>query len=504
MKNTQNASSGCSFNFSKTAPQNASQRRRALPLALIIVRYFIYVLVATGFLALLFWAVLSWCVRSGVLYYSSEAAEQASGTVAALEEGSALPENLPSYYRWATFAPDGAFVAGDMEAENVAYAREAAFDGLAVEYNRMGGTVLYAVATLPGGNVCVLRYDYLADFVSKDLRDMLPPPEALLVGVVGVAFALTLLLFAMRAARVIARKMKPLTQAAEHIGRQELNFGVEYTNVREINRVAEALDRMRKALEESLRAQWATQEAQRNQVAALAHDLKTPLAVARWNADLLDESELSVEQRQSAEGVRESLARLEEYVALLVDASRNEGGEKVAALPVAELAREVEAQARPLCAAHNLALTSAIDDTDAALLVKRTSVVRAVMNLITNAVEYAPSNSEVSVRFAVLPCSRAVSNNEDAACTDASRNTAAWLQITVADNGAGFSPEALARGTERFFTTKTARTSSQEHYGLGLSIAADIAAAHGGALLLENAPEGGARVTLELPLYRLG
>lgn len=81
--------------------------------------------------------------------------------------------------------------------------------------------------------------------------------------------------------------------------------------------------------------------------------------------------------------------------------------------------------------------------------------------------------------------------------TIAARAAAPWLEIEVTDTGPGFSAEALARGTEPFFTTKPGQGS-----GLGLAMVFDQAKLAGGTLHLFNRPDGqGARVRLRLPLH---
>ena len=71
--------------------------------------------------------------------------------------------------------------------------------------------------------------------------------------------------------------MAPLAEAAGRVGAGELDFAVGNTNVREVNDVLAAMDAMRTSLAESLEARWAAERGQREQVASLAHDLKTPL-----------------------------------------------------------------------------------------------------------------------------------------------------------------------------------------------------------------------------------
>lgn len=78
--------------------------------------------------------------------------------------------------------------------------------------------------------------------------------------------------------------------------------------------------------------------------------------------------------------------------------------------------------------------------------------------------------------------------------TLAARRSGDWLDLSVTDTGPGFSPEALRRATEPFFTTKKGQGS-----GLGLSMVYDQTKLAGGTLRLQNQPGGGAQVTLRLP-----
>ena len=69
-----------------------------------------------------------------------------------------------------------------------------------------------------------------------------------------------------------------------------------------------------------------------------------------------------------------------------------------------------------------------------------------------------------------------------------------WIEWVIHDTGPGFSPSALERGVEPFFTTK-----GSEGSGLGLSMVYDMTKSSGGDLRLSNAPEGGAQISLRLP-----
>ena len=76
------------------------------------------------------------------------------------------------------------------------------------------------------------------------------------------------------------------------------------------------------------------------------------------------------------------------------------------------------------------------------------------------------------------------------------------LQLSIRDEGEGFSKEALSLAVSEFYRADPSR-SSRTHFGLGLAIAKQIAAELNGSLRLANAPEGGALVTVCIPLASL-
>ena len=364
-------------------------------------------------------------------------------------------------------------------------AHEAAFDGLAIEYGQLGMT-RYEPVQLADGSVCVLVYEYLPQFVSKELRDGLPNPQNLLIGLFAMLAVAVLVIIAMRAARVISRKMRPLEDAARRIEERDLDFEVGASRVREIDEVLAAMDEMRASLKDSLEAQWRGEQAQREQVASLAHDLKTPLTVVRGNVELLLEGELANEERACALDAAEGARRMGMYLDALIDVSQ---GRLAAFAPTAcdvrEWLQRLRAQAEALGAASGMQVAWREDALlPEALQMDEALVERAVMNVVANAVEHAPAGSTVEVDVR----------------TEGSGATG-WLAVSVADAGPGFSPEALRRGCERFYQGDPARA-ARGHSGLGLHVAAEAAARHGGTVELarREGADGGALVVLRLPL----
>lgn len=201
--------------------------------------------------------------------------------------------------------------------------------------------------------------EYLPQWVSRDLAGLLPNPQNLMLVGAAAGSALALALVARRASRVISRKMAPLAEAAGRVGAGELDFAVGSTNVREVNDVLAAMDAMRASLAESLEARWAAERGQREQVASLAHDLKTPLTVLRANADFVAEEledEKDADLAAAARDIAGSVERLDGYVRLLIEASRGSGGAERAPMRPAELCEQVLAEAAQIARARGVTL----------------------------------------------------------------------------------------------------------------------------------------------------
>lgn len=464
-----------------TVSGEGAQRRqgRGLPLSLVILRYFAYVLAATFTVGVIAFVAFALLLNSAVAYPANEgdrAFEETSARLVALtsDDMEALDTAIPSCYWWTVFAPDGTRLGGDAPDHKVDLSREAAFDGLSVEYGALS-TAKFEPVQLADGTTCVLAYEYVPQFTSKELRDVLPNPQNLVLGAAALLFVLALGGIVTRAARVIARKMRPLEEAARRIEGRDLDFSVKHSGVREIDDVLGAMDEMRASLKESLEAQWRSEQERREQVAALAHDLKTPLTVVRGNLDVLLEGELPDEERACAADAAAGAARMSAYVRELIDVSR---GGAAAFAPVEVDVRaffaRVRSQAETLAAAEDVRLAwHEGADLPETLRMDEALLERAVLNVVANAVEHAPAGSTVEV--------------------DVRAGVADGLVVEVRDEGPGFSPEALRRGCEAFYQGDPARVASG-HSGLGLHIAAQSAAVE----LANRTDALGACVTLRI------
>lgn len=440
-------------------------------------RYLLTAGAAVVLLAVLWWGALTWLMRCGFVYPASTAANGLEVVVPALENGSLAPEQLPYYYRWVVFDEDGEPLrSGPMSERRLEYARQALTGDLSPK------GIFYAqyhkVTYLPDGTDCVLQYDYSMPYGTAGLQRHMPEFQTcaslLLVAAWLVAGAAATRHFA----GLLRRDATLLTGAARTITDRRLDLPFAgHARVREFEETLQAMETLRASLAESLKEQWAMEQQRSLELAALTHDLKTPLSVISGNAELLAEDALTAAQRENAEAILRGSQRLEDYVAQLRAMTGPETGGEAAkeTVEIRQLAEGWQSAGRGLCAAKQIAFRCG-DVPAGAIAVERVALDRAVGNLLDNAVRYTPEMGEVSLTV----------------CAERS-----CLIIAVEDTGPGFSAEALARGEQAFYTSDGSRP-QDGHVGLGLYFAARTARRHGGNLRLSNTRDG-ARAELVLP-----
>jgi PAS domain S-box-containing protein len=207
--------------------------------------------------------------------------------------------------------------------------------------------------------------------------------------------------------------------------------------------------------------------------AGLAHEIRNPLNSARLQLHLLDRRARKLGDATLAEPitlVNEEIARLSELVTEFLDFARP----TVLAVEVADLsdiARRVVELEAPAASEHGIEL-SLLAPAPVELSMDSAKVTQVVLNLVRNAVEAIDESGEVTV---------------------AVRPDGAGGVLIIRDTGRGISDNVIGRIFEPFFSTKANGT------GLGMAIVHSLITQHGGAVSVQNIPEGGAEFRVELP-----
>jgi two-component system OmpR family sensor kinase len=293
----------------------------------------------------------------------------------------------------------------------------------------------------------------------------------------GVALV-ALVLLSLRAVRRALRPLEGISATAAAIGSGDLSRRVEAGRGTEVARLGAALNAMLGQLESAFRRREVSEQRLRRFVADASHELRTPIATIRGYAELFRFGAAS-----RLDDLATALSRIEseaERMGVLVDEllllARLDQGRPLAAEPVAlaDLAADAVADARVASPGHAFEL-----EAEPLVVVGDEDRLRQVLgNLLANVVQHTPAGTRAVVRV-----------RADGDCA----------VLEVADDGPGVPPEHGERVFERFHRGTSERVGNQGGAGLGLSIVASVAEAHGGSAALAGAPGGGAVFTVRLP-----
>ena len=296
-----------------------------------------------------------------------------------------------------------------------------------------GDAVLYRVARLSGGALL---------------------PRNLFVNLSLLVLFLVVVLYI--AARNITRPLSDLARAADSVGRHASAAQLQERGARELRDAARAFntmqDRLRRYLDSRTRV-----------LAAMSHDLKTPLTRLRLQVEALDNPPMQ-------ERIGRELDEMESMVHEALSLFRGmDDGEPASAVDVDALLAQIRGEFTDM--GSEVTLTG---HALAPFVGKPQALKRCLTNLVANAIKFG-GRADLVV--------------EDGA----------QLIVRVRDRGPGIPQDQLERVFEPFYRLEHSRNRDSGGTGLGLSIARDLAQAHGGTLTLANLPAGGLEAVLRLP-----
>lgn len=329
--------------------------------------------------------------------------------------------------------------------------------------------------------ICIVKYKIQTEYSSQLMNKYLPQPAEFAVLLFIVMFIAEVVLFCNYFTRRLAKELCNLKETTDKIQMNNLEFKVENSEIVEINDVLSSIDKMKNELQKSLKAQWHLEEIKRKQVSALAHDIKTPLTVLRGNSELMEETALDEEQRAYNVSIQHSIANMEQYLSTLLDIMCLEKSENqvFGEISIKPFLDGIVLDVAALIVSKNIRFQINNSSTLQMIYADEVAVKRAIMNLVSNAIDYTPDFDRIEL---------SVSNDEK------------YIYFVVEDSGKGFSAEELKLATEQFYQGDKSRK-VKNHYGLGLYIVDNLVKNHGGTVNLSNSERtGGAKVMIKLPI----
>jgi signal transduction histidine kinase len=249
----------------------------------------------------------------------------------------------------------------------------------------------------------------------------------------------------------------------------------------EVAQLADAANRMIEQLRERESERDVADRARRDLIAAVSHDLRTPLTSLQLVTQAIDDGVLEPNGRSHLEEMSKHVGALTRLVDDLFELTRIEAGDinwSMQHVRLADLVQETVDAMRAQAAAKRVAVEARVPSDLAAVEANPEKMQRVLFNLIQNAIRHTPTDGSVTV---------------------AAESNGSQLVVEVADTGEGIEPDERGRVFEPFYRGggASART-SRDSSGLGLAICRAIVEVHGGRIWLEDS-DSGTRVRFSLP-----
>jgi signal transduction histidine kinase len=287
--------------------------------------------------------------------------------------------------------------------------------------------------------------------------------------VVGAALAAAIIFGPAR------KRLRAVEDAARRLGAGDLAARAPAHGRDEVAAVAAAFNSMADDLAKRAEALTASDQARRQLLADVSHELNTPVTAMRGYLETLTMPEIELDDATRARYlsiVGDETSRLERIIGDLLDLARLEGGGgtlEMDDVPVDHLFERVVARHERQAKERGVRLVTAIEPGAERLRGDRDRLEQALQNLAANALRYAPGGTAVELRALRTPDG---------------------LAITVADQGGGIAPEHLPHVFDRFYKGEASRSTDQVAggSGLGLSIVKAIVERHGGTVMVTSEP----------------
>lgn len=446
-------------------------KRKLTSLRSVLLRYLLLCGGGCALILVLWWVIFMQLINIGFLLpavASAQACADARETVASMTADTFDSLQISDLCRWAVVQND-TVLQTNMDDRHLKIALNAFHGG-------SGNPGYQYDVKMADGSFCLLQYDYATPYADPALRDTLPDFQTCYILLLAVLILVWLGWQTHCTVRVFAAETARLHRAVDAIAAQQPErIDADGAHLREFSATLQAMQTMGRELTDSLQSQWRMEQQRAEQIAALTHDLKTPLSIIQGNADLLAEDALSADQQTQVEAILRGTDRAQQYLAALRTACAPPATGET--FPSHTLVSELAETARALCAPAGVQLILN-EQWQGTLCAAQCDLLRATENLLDNAVRYTPRGGTVTLLV--------TKEKQD-------------FVLRVTDTGPGFTPEALAKAGEMLYTD--AARSDAAHQGLGLYFARKVAQSHGGVLVLSNLPAAhGACAELRLPI----
>jgi signal transduction histidine kinase len=373
---------------------------------------------------------------------------------------------------------DGSFLFGSMKKEYVKNERElvSSFNKNIYDLDRI--IVMHPLFNQKKELVGAIGFRYKLSLIGAN------PEKSLLLGALLIlSFACPFIYFYLfsyligkRFSKKIEIPFQHLMEGARKIQTQDLDFQlVESKSSKELNQLIRSFEEMRLALRESLLRQWQLEEERKEMVAAIAHDLRTPLTIINGHIEGLLAGGFHNTERlnrylQTIESSTKRSIRLIDQLNEVSAIDRSDFTIEPVLVDIEEFIQNKVEEYKVLCSKKQITLRYSIKGKEK-MKMDPYRISQVLDNIITNSIRYCSEKGQIHWDTTI---------------------GYGTIIFEIMDNGPGFKSKATEKVFDKFYREDESRSGNEANFGLGLYIAQTIVKKHHGAITIQNRPEGGA------------
>ena len=331
-----------------------------------------------------------------------------------------------------------------------------------------------------------LSFPDFSDGKSNSIMGIVINRASIIVAIIALLFIIAIVVSSLITTKTIVGPIRQITEGANEIAAGNFEHEIEYKSTNELGQLAESFNDMRLRVKASIEEQSLADQKQKEMIAGIAHDLRTPLTSVKGYLEGLRDgiADTPEKQKKYMDIIYSSTCDTEKMLDELLTISKLELGsitlncEKVLISDftgfAAQLGEELEKQDFDF---------EIIDKTkgNTALYLDTDSFSRVITNIISNSVKYRNKDIRGKIELTLYEY----------------KNT---ILFEMKDNGTGVDKESLPRIFDTLYRADKARSNVRNGSGLGLSICKQIVELHGGLIWAQSEAGKGLSIFISLPI----
>ena len=308
------------------------------------------------------------------------------------------------------------------------------------------------------------------------------------IGAVIMLFIVAIVVISLITSKTIVGPIEQITAGANEIANGNFDCEIGYKSKNELGQLADSFNNMRLRVKDSIERQRQADQKQKEMIAGIAHDLRTPLTSVKGYLEGIRDgiADTPEKQQRYMDTIYSSTCSTEKILDDLLTISKLELGdttlncESVTVADFLEFASGFEEE----LAKQDFDL-EIIDRTrtSPALYLDTDRFSRVINNVISNSIRYRRPDVRGKITLTIIEYQKTV-------------------LFEIKDNGMGVDKESLPRIFDTLYRADKARTNVREGSGLGLSVCKQIVELHGGLIWAQSEPGNGLAILISLPIYR--